>query len=264
MKFQQLQEGLGQDADDMEHDHEVQMARADCFHAARNAIDLHRMLRNISEREGLEGWVSEKITLAADYLRTVKEYLEYETGSKQSISDMIQPKSPDDYNEIFSQYMDESVKKTQSLSENQDSTPSDKEFSKKIKTQNLSARGRELLIKAFAKFPQSNNEIDAIINYLEYVKRTGDVDIGRLGQENQIQDREIDDLESTTVVDQQQINKINQRLRDLEQDIAKPLAVKESRKNKRTMKEMATAGATSVGAVATAVAPNKKIMKRAR
>ena len=42
------------------------------------------MLRGVSERQGLEGWVSEEVTLAADYLRTVKEYLEYENGCRKS------------------------------------------------------------------------------------------------------------------------------------------------------------------------------------
>lgn len=66
---------------EMHDDHEVQMAREQCYHAASNAIELHRMLKHFSERQGLEGWVSEKITIANEYLRTVKEYLEYEIMS---------------------------------------------------------------------------------------------------------------------------------------------------------------------------------------
>lgn len=69
---------IAQEADVMHQDHEVQMARADCYNAAKYAIDLHRMLKQISEQQGLEGWVSEKITLANDYLRTVHEYLMHE------------------------------------------------------------------------------------------------------------------------------------------------------------------------------------------
>jgi hypothetical protein len=63
---------------EMHDDHEIQMAREQCYNAASNAIELHRMLKNISERQGLEGWVQEKITLANDYLRQVKEWMEYE------------------------------------------------------------------------------------------------------------------------------------------------------------------------------------------
>ena len=77
-----LKEGIGEDAHDMHKDHEVQMARQECYGAARDAIALHTLLKNISEMQGLEGWVSEKITLAADYLKTVHDYLEYEMMSK--------------------------------------------------------------------------------------------------------------------------------------------------------------------------------------
>ena len=73
-----IKEGyIADDADAMHKDHEVQMARQDCYNAAKNAIELHSLLKNVSEMQGLEGWVSEKLTLAADYLKTVKEYLEY-------------------------------------------------------------------------------------------------------------------------------------------------------------------------------------------
>lgn len=78
-----IRESIGEDADAMHKDHEVQMARADCYNAAKNAIELHKMLSGISEMQGLEGWVSEKITLANDYLKTVREYLEYEAMSQQ-------------------------------------------------------------------------------------------------------------------------------------------------------------------------------------
>lgn len=78
-----ITEGIGQDADNMHKDHEVQMARQDCYNAAKDAIDLHKLLATISEMQGLEGWVSEKITLAADYLRTVKEHFEYEQMSQE-------------------------------------------------------------------------------------------------------------------------------------------------------------------------------------
>lgn len=78
---------IAQEADDMHADHEVQMARSDCYSAAKYAIELHRMLKEISEQQGLDGWVSEKITLANDYLRTVHEYLmhEMEHGQEQAM-----------------------------------------------------------------------------------------------------------------------------------------------------------------------------------
>ncbi len=73
-----LKEGFVEDAHEVHQDHEVQMAREECYHAAENSIALHKLLRHVSEQQGLEGWVSAKITLANDYLKTVREYLEYE------------------------------------------------------------------------------------------------------------------------------------------------------------------------------------------
>jgi hypothetical protein len=76
-----IKENFVTDAAEAHQDHEVQMARSDCYNAAKYAIELHKLLKNISEQQGLEGWVSEKITLANDYLRTVTEYLRYEQES---------------------------------------------------------------------------------------------------------------------------------------------------------------------------------------
>jgi len=82
-----INENFVTDAAEAHQDHEVQMARGDCYNAAKYAIELHKLLKNISEKQGLDGWVSEKITLANDYLRTVTEYLRYEQQSG-SQSDM--------------------------------------------------------------------------------------------------------------------------------------------------------------------------------
>jgi hypothetical protein len=57
-------------------DHEVEMARSDLFSAAKNAQQVYTMIKELSEDEGLEGWVQEKIIKANDYLNTVREYLE--------------------------------------------------------------------------------------------------------------------------------------------------------------------------------------------
>jgi hypothetical protein len=206
MKFQQIKEGLGQDADHMEQDHEVQMARADCFHAAKNAIELHRLLKNISERQGLEGWVSEKITLAADYLRTVKEYMEYEQQKGSSINF-----EPTDYNNAIDQFLGENV------NERKENESGSSDFERRINTPNLSGRARELLIKAFGQFPQAKNEIDAIINYLEQVKNSGENNIDRLGRENRQQDSAIDQLSQENTTEIQQIQKLEQELQKIKQ-----------------------------------------------
>lgn len=57
-------------------DHEVSMARSDLFQAAKNAKQTFEMLQGVSEDEGVEGWVQAKITKAADYLNSVRQYLE--------------------------------------------------------------------------------------------------------------------------------------------------------------------------------------------
>jgi hypothetical protein len=73
----------------IEVDHEVHMAREQCYNIASNAIELHRLLQQISETQGIDGWVAEKITLANDYCKTVKEFLEYEllTGGPNTVSE---------------------------------------------------------------------------------------------------------------------------------------------------------------------------------
>lgn len=58
-------------------DHEVEMARSDLFQAAKNAKQVYEMIADVSEEEGLEGWVQEKIIKANDYLSTIREYLEH-------------------------------------------------------------------------------------------------------------------------------------------------------------------------------------------
>ena len=260
MKFQQITEGLGQDADVMEQDHEVQMARADCFHAAKNAIELHRMLRNISEQQGLEGWVSEKITLAAEYLSTVKEYLEYEMMGKPDEFD-IGPKA--EYDQMFGQYMGESQQNTKSLIKEADQ-PNEEG---KITTPGLNARARELLIRAYAQFPQSENDISALVNYLSYLDSRTGRDVDRLGDENQTQDRDINRLNREVNKDESQLDMLTQEVRALKDQISlmSRRGMGESRKKSNKPISEMTAGATGSGSVAAVVAPmttKKKTKKR--
>ncbi len=74
---------IAQEADDMHRDHEVQMARSQMYSSAQAAIEIHRLLRDISELEGLEGWVQSKLTLASQYLESVRDYLKYEAASQE-------------------------------------------------------------------------------------------------------------------------------------------------------------------------------------
>jgi hypothetical protein len=92
MKSKQfLKEGFVEDAHEAHMDHEVQMARVDCYYAAEHAMVLHKLLRNISEEQGLEGWVAAKITLANDYLKSVREHLEYQMMSSDAEEDDFLP-----------------------------------------------------------------------------------------------------------------------------------------------------------------------------
>jgi hypothetical protein len=74
---------IAQEADDMHRDHEVQMARSQLYSAAQAAIQIHRLLKDVSEMEGLEGWVQTKIAVASEYLESVQDYLKYEAASEQ-------------------------------------------------------------------------------------------------------------------------------------------------------------------------------------
>jgi len=65
---------IGLDAHKMHMEHEVQLARKNCYEAAENAIELHKLLAAHAEK-GVEPWVTEKLALAADYLRNIKEHL---------------------------------------------------------------------------------------------------------------------------------------------------------------------------------------------
>ena len=84
-------EDLAQMAQKVEQDHEVQMARSDLYKAAKYSIKLHDILKNVSEEQGLEGWVAAKITKAADYLSSVKHYMEYEMMPQDNVELPVEP-----------------------------------------------------------------------------------------------------------------------------------------------------------------------------
>ena len=74
----QEQEPQEQEPQPQEQDHEVNMGKSQMYHAMKNAKAVHDMLQKVSERQGIEGWVASKLTKASDYLKVVKDYLEYE------------------------------------------------------------------------------------------------------------------------------------------------------------------------------------------
>lgn len=70
-------------------DHEVEMARSDLYQAAKNAQKVYALIKDISEEQGLEGWVQEKIIKANDYLNTIREYLEHKTHTNEMTGGVI-------------------------------------------------------------------------------------------------------------------------------------------------------------------------------
>ena len=64
---------------EVEDHHEVRMAQSDLYKTVKCATELHKMLDKVSD---LEGWVQAKITLASDYIETVKDHLEYELARR--------------------------------------------------------------------------------------------------------------------------------------------------------------------------------------
>ena len=73
-------------------DDEGGMAKSQLYHIARNAMMLHDSLK---DEDQLEGWVQSKITKAADYMKSVADYLEYEMGVEmmdpEKINDLVHP-----------------------------------------------------------------------------------------------------------------------------------------------------------------------------
>ena len=88
-KKESVQEDLAQMAQKVEQDHEVQMARSDLYKAAKYSIALHEMLKNVSEEQGIEGWVAAKITKASDYLSSVKHYMEYDMMESKQVTESM-------------------------------------------------------------------------------------------------------------------------------------------------------------------------------
>lgn len=70
-----------------EIDHEGRMAKRQLSDIADYAAELGEML---SDETQLESWVQAKLTKAADYIKTVKHYVEY--GMEEGAYDQVSPK----------------------------------------------------------------------------------------------------------------------------------------------------------------------------
>jgi len=73
-------------------DREGDMAKGQLYHIAKNAMTLFDSLK---DEDQLEGWVQSKITKAGDYMKSVRDYLEYEMGVEmmdpEEVEDMVDP-----------------------------------------------------------------------------------------------------------------------------------------------------------------------------
>ena len=88
-KTNEVTEGVADEAVHMERDHEVQMARSDLYKIANYAVKLHKMLKNVSEETGIQGWMQAKITKAADYMSSVAHTLEYDMVAETLVSEKL-------------------------------------------------------------------------------------------------------------------------------------------------------------------------------
>ena len=65
------------DAEDVNHtDHEVSMAKSQLLSSVKSAVRIAKHLKDLSETEGLEGWVASKLTLSEEFLQTVADYMD--------------------------------------------------------------------------------------------------------------------------------------------------------------------------------------------
>jgi|TARA_R100000081_G_C4725873_1_gene120628 hypothetical protein len=78
---------------DGEIDREGRMAKRQLSDIAEYAQELSQMLQDETQ---LEAWVQAKLTKAADYIKTVKHYVEYgmEEGAYDQVQPQMQPEMP--------------------------------------------------------------------------------------------------------------------------------------------------------------------------
>lgn len=76
-----------------EIDEEGRMAKRQLSDIAEYAAELSEML---SDETQLEAWVQSKLTKAADYIKTVKHYVEYgmEEGAYDQVMPQMEPEAP--------------------------------------------------------------------------------------------------------------------------------------------------------------------------
>ena len=213
-KLKQISEGhLGAMADRVELDHEVQLARGQLYKIAKYAIKLHEAFKDVSEVQGLDGWVSAKITEAALAMDDVAHYMEYEL----SPANVANEEKEDTAADLLHAY---SVLKE---AEEDDFNLAD-----------LAPELRPAVRQAMIKFPMAKDRLSAVLRMLQQEKeKHGEYEQGitTLDIENDAQDVEINstDVELDNLV--ARVDKLEQSQiepRPAEEDEA-PLATPESK-----------------------------------
>lgn len=93
-------EGIAELAGVVDKDHEIHMAQSDLYKIAKYAMDLHNMLKSLTDSDQIEAWQQAKITKAADYISSVYHSLDYNVKSKNLDTKQILKRaneSSDDY-----------------------------------------------------------------------------------------------------------------------------------------------------------------------
>ena len=96
-------------------DEEGRMAKRQLHDMEKYARELSEMLNDTTQ---LESWVQAKLTKAADYLKTVKHYVEYgmEEGAYDQVMPEMEPVEPD-YEQMYDMGDEEVIKMLEKLGE---------------------------------------------------------------------------------------------------------------------------------------------------
>ena len=229
---------IAQEADDMHRDHEVQMARSQLYSAAQAAIQIHRLLRDVSEMEGLEGWVQTKIAVASEYLESVRDYLKYEAVSQEPEM-MVFAEAAADYalNELISKNIKEQ---------------------NPVDLTNTPYQQGKSIVQPSQQDIKDRAAVGGALGAVDTLRQTGGKDtyssidpkvssmVGNMRQDAQNLDKKL------AVAGVGQTPTAPQPAQKTDFSQYKDDDVSEAKKNKK-LREMATGGASSAGAVATSM-----------
>jgi len=199
-KLKQISEGhLGAMADRVELDHEVQLARGQLYKIAKYAIKLHEAFKDVSEVQGLDGWVSAKITEAAQAMDDVAHFMEYELSPANVANEETEHKHLEEEGTTADLLHEYNVIKEV---EQDDFNLAD-----------LAPELRPAVRQAMIRFPMSKDRLSAVVRMLQQdveTQKDNEKEMGRLDNVNDVQDIDIDstEVDLDNLVDR--INKLEQ------------------------------------------------------